>query len=242
MVQGSVGSAVGEVGDEEGGRLTPARAPWYSRILDYLFLLATGPALISVALSGEGSRDGELTASTAFTIVFGGVWVVVGLLWSLLRVWRIRKSYKGDSRWHTRFAGRRLNRLILVGTSIIVLDSGMNILVSRHSADEDGSALRWMSMIMVVVAWLMLQLVYTERYARMNLETVQDERHLDFPGRGPVTLLDYAYFAFTVGIAFSTSDVSVQTTRMRGVVLCHTLLAFVYNTAILGMVLGLVTA
>ena len=87
----------------------------------------------------------------------------------------------------------------------------------------------------------MLQLAYAERYARMELENTAGQEHLDFPGTPRPSLLEYAYFSFTVGSTFGTSDVTVQTSRMRGVVLCHGLLAFVYNTVVLGMVLSLIS-
>ncbi|GAA1613611.1 hypothetical protein GCM10009828_047100 [Actinoplanes couchii] len=61
------------------------------------------------------------------------------------------------------------------------------------------------------------------------------------PGHTNPTLLDFAYSSFTVGVTFGTSDVSIQSTRWRGIVLCHGLLVFVYNTAVIGMVLSLIS-
>jgi uncharacterized membrane protein len=40
---------------------------------------------------------------------------------------------------------------------------------------------------------------------------------------------------------WSTSCVLIPSTRTRGIVLCHGLLAFVYNAAIISMVVGLLT-
>jgi len=60
-----------------------------------------------------------------------------------------------------------------------------------------------------------------------------------FPGEREPCDLDFAYFAFTLGICFQTSDVAIDCTRVRHTVLFHALLAFVYNTTILGLVIGL---
>ena len=79
---------------------------------------------------------------------------------------------------------------------------------------------------MVLISWAMLQFAYTERYARMQLENTGARAHFDFPATTEPTLMEYAYFAFTVGTTFGTSDVTIQTSRMRGVVLCHGVLAF----------------
>jgi uncharacterized membrane protein len=96
---------------------------------------------------------------------------------------------------------------------------------------------------MVLVAWAVLQLSYAERYARIWLSTPRGEGRepLSFPGTPSPTLVEFTYFAATVGTTFSTSDVEVRGTGVRSVVLWHGLLAFVYNTAILGMVISLLT-
>ena len=91
------------------------------------------------------------------------------------------------------------------------------------------------------LAWTILQLAYTERYARLYLTSTDETPPLDFPGTPHPTLLEFAYFSFTVGVTFGTSDVSIQSTRWRGIVLCHGMLVFIYNTAVLGMVLSLIS-
>jgi uncharacterized membrane protein len=68
-----------------------------------------------------------------------------------------------------------------------------------------------------------------------------DESPFSFPDTSSPTLLEFVYFSFAVGTTFATSDVEVRSSRLRGIVLCHGLLAFVYNTAIISMVVGLLT-
>jgi uncharacterized membrane protein len=92
---------------------------------------------------------------------------------------------------------------------------------------------------MVLLAWTILHLSYAERYAQLYLHA--DEPPFSFPETSAPTLLEFVYFSFTVGTTFATSDVEVRSTRTRGIVLCHGLLAFVYNTAIISMVVGLLT-
>ena len=57
----------------------------------------------------------------------------------------------------------------------------------------------------------------------------------------PVTmrLLDFAYFAFTLGTSFAVSDVEVTDSRMRRSVLGHQILSFFYNAAILTLAINL---
>src|SRR5437016_2847003 len=63
---------------------------------------------------------------------------------------------------------------------------------------------------------------------------------VNFPGRSAPGYLDFAYLAFTVGMCFQVSDVTVSSPQIRHAVLLHAVLSFVYNTAILAFVLNLV--
>ena len=61
-----------------------------------------------------------------------------------------------------------------------------------------------------------------------------------FPDEHPPDDWDFAYFAFTIGMCFQVSDVSVVGHSMRRIVLGHSLLSFAYNTAILALALNVV--
>jgi uncharacterized membrane protein len=210
----------------------------WGRVLDVLFLIATLVAAPAVLWGGSnGARIGQGTA-VLFLVALG--WVGVGLLWTVVRVRRVRRARQGDPGWPGRLAGGRTIRLIIIGTAVVVFGAAVNIVFYR--GDDTNSTLnRVTDIVMVLIAWTMLQLAYTERYARMQVEQPGEPAPLAFPATEQPSLLEYAYFAFAIGTTFSTSDVTVQITRMRGVVLGHSLLAFVYNTAVLGMVLSLIT-
>jgi uncharacterized membrane protein len=214
------------------------RAPWPSRVLDVLLLLATVAAATSALWGGNGGTD--IGLETSLFVLTSLAWITLGLIYMTIRIRRIRRARRGDTRWPGRLAGRRTIYLITLGTALIVLGSAGNIILYKGGEDLNSFAVRFIGITMVLVAWTILQLAYTERYARMELENT-GPAHFDFPATPHPSLLEFAYFAFTVGTTFGTSDVSVQTSRMRGVVLCHGLLAFVYNTAVLGMVLSLIS-
>jgi uncharacterized membrane protein len=63
---------------------------------------------------------------------------------------------------------------------------------------------------------------------------------ITFGGDEAPSYFDFAYFAFTVGMCFQVSDVTVTSCQIRRTVLAHALLAFAYNTVILAFVLNLV--
>jgi uncharacterized membrane protein len=51
--------------------------------------------------------------------------------------------------------------------------------------------------------------------------------------------VDFAYFAFTLGMCFQTADVNITQRGIRRVVFLHSTLSFAYNTAILAFVMNL---
>ncbi len=75
-----------------------------------------------------------------------------------------------------------------------------------------------------------------DRYFR---DDPSGEGGLQFPGDQPPDALDFAYFAFTIGMCFQVSDVVITSNLIRRAVLMHSLLSFAYNTIILGMALNL---
>ncbi len=90
----------------------------------------------------------------------------------------------------------------------------------------------------VVIAWLVLHTSYALLYAYLYYR--RDEGGLEFPGTDAPDKLDFAYFAFTVGTTFATSDVNVTRRSVRRAVLGHTVISFAYNTVILALVINLV--
>jgi uncharacterized membrane protein len=208
-----------------------------SRILDILLLVATVGAV--AALNVGGDLDKDVGPKTLAFVTASMAWITLGMAYAAIRIHRIRRARKGDQRWPGWLAGRRANYLMTLGTGIIVITAAVNVAV-RPGNDPNSTLVRGFGMAMVLVAWTILQLAYTERYARLYLEDRSGVPALDFPATPNPSLLEFGYFAFTVGTTFGTSDTTVQSSRMRGVVLCHGVLAFVYNTAVLGMVVGLI--
>ena len=51
---------------------------------------------------------------------------------------------------------------------------------------------------------------------------------------------DFAYFSFTIGMCYQTSDVTVSSYTIRRTVLVHSMISFAYNTVILALALNLV--
>jgi len=216
------------------------RAMLPSRIIDALLLAATIGTALSVLWGGNDGTD--VGTATLVFVLTSTAWIMLGLIYAAIRIRRIRKARKGDPRWPGWLAGRRANYLVTLGTAIIVLGAGANVAAANTDKGDNSTLIKFFGIAMVLVAWTILQLAYAERYARLCLDAVDDVAPLDFPATPQPSLLEFAYFSFTVGTTFGTSDVTVQSSRLRGIVLCHGLLAFVYNTAVLGLVISLISS
>lgn len=96
----------------------------------------------------------------------------------------------------------------------------------------------------IATAWLIIHTAFALHYAH-RYYIVAHGRHntqgapLDFPGRQTPVYVDFLYFSFTIGATSQTSDVGVATTRMRGLVLVHGVVAFLFNTTLLALTVNI---
>lgn len=95
----------------------------------------------------------------------------------------------------------------------------------------------------VLTAWLLVHTLFTLRYAHLYYDPERDggEGGLLFPG--PATepdYLDFAYFAFVIGMTAQTADVSISGRTLRRVSLLHGLISFGFNTAVVALTVGAV--
>ena len=88
----------------------------------------------------------------------------------------------------------------------------------------------------VVGSWLLVGVMYCFHYAHLYYTANKNTLPLKFPeGHIQPNYWDFLYFSFTLSVAVQTSDVSIMTRSMRKLVLGHSLLAFFFNLAILGL-------
>lgn len=96
-----------------------------------------------------------------------------------------------------------------------------------------------LSVIAVPAAWALMHTAFAFHYAHRYYRDSGDVGGLDFPGDEDPADFDFAYFAFTIGMTFQTADVAISKQEVRRVVLCHALLSFLFNTAILALAVNL---
>lgn len=121
---------------------------------------------------------------------------------------------------------------ITVLLSLVILFAVGTLIASPGVLDRADIAL---IVATLVFAWLFANMVFTLHYAHLYYlqKDGRDQRGIEVPGVHEPGYWDFLYFAFTLGMTFQTSDVTISGAHMRRVVLGHCMAAFVFNMGIL---------
>ncbi len=147
--------------------------------------------------------------------------------------------------------GRHVVWAVVLAACTFSLFAAVVVLRSaRRLAPERSTLLVVLCLIAVTGSWALTHTAYTLRYAHLyyrrdedddehgDRENGRDGDGLIFSGSTPPSDFDFAYFAFTIGMCFQVSDVTITSSALRRTVLAHALLAFAYNTAVLALSLN----
>jgi uncharacterized membrane protein len=132
--------------------------------------------------------------------------------------------------------------LILLLTGIVMLVLLFAIASELRFAGRPSSAMLGLIIATLILAWLFSNLVYTFHYAFLYYrkgEAGRDHGGLDIPERDEPDYWDFAYFAFTLGMTFQTSDVQITAPAIRRVALFHSFAAFVFNLGIVAFTINI---
>ena len=86
--------------------------------------------------------------------------------------------------------------------------------------------------ITVILSWFFIHTVFATHYAH---EFWGHGGGLSFPGNDEPTYSEFFYFSFCIAVASQVSDVSTQSASMRQLVLAHSMVAYLFNTAIIAL-------
>ncbi|RKE43760.1 MULTISPECIES: DUF1345 domain-containing protein [unclassified Sphingomonas] len=132
------------------------------------------------------------------------------------------------------------NRAVLLGFSgtimLVILVAVAKELQGKN--DAIGIAL---TITTLALAWLFSNMIYTLHYAHLfyvDDPDGKDAKGLDFPSCDEPDYWDFAYFAFTLGMTFQTSDVQITSRRVRKAALGQCMAAFVFNIGVLAFTIN----
>jgi uncharacterized membrane protein len=149
----------------------------------------------------------------------------------------------------TEDGGRAFVGIVVLVVSAFALFAATYVL---HRAGTLGPRESTLAIVLALLtalgSWLLTHTSFTLRYAHLFYRGgVEDEGGIEFPhgtGAEPEDPddLDFAYFAFTIGMCFQVSDSEISDRGIRRTALAHALLSFAYNTVIIALALSMLTS
>lgn len=212
------------IGKTLGNRIAPVR------FLLFIALLVGGYFAYGALLPGAGWRDNAAMAFDFAAAVF---------LLSLIPL--LRDSDARQMRLHA--ATNDANRVLVLCLTTLLMVMGMAAITGEMKGAKGGDVAAAIKLVgTLLLIWLFANTVYALHYAHafylQNATNREDCGGIDFPGTQHPTYWDFAYFAFTLGMTFQTSDVEISSAPIRRVVLLHSFAAFIFNIGVIAFTIN----
>ena len=158
-----------------------------------------------------------------------------------LSLWLTETSTAADLRSRAEEDDEGVVLILVIALSAVLVSLGAIFQVLNSPNQSLVTA--GLSLAAVPLGWAMVHTLAAFRYARLYY-TGSKGSGLAFPGTREAGPWDFIYFSFAIGTSAAASDVDVESTQMRKLVLIHSTGAFFYNTVILALAVnaGLVLA
>jgi uncharacterized membrane protein len=191
---------------------------------------------------------GAIGGLLAFTLHFGSIAILVGwdiaalvfVLWVWLTIWPMNHEQTAHHALRED-PSRRVAEWILIAASLASLVAiGFTVVQARQTDIELHSVIyAAISVFSVLLSWLLIHTIYVLRYATLHYSAKSGE--LGFDRDSQPSYGEFAYFAFTVGMTFQTSnDTVLSGAGFRKLILQHALLSYIFNTVIIATTISLV--
>ncbi len=207
-----------------GNRLAPPR------FIAFVVLLPVGLALWRLA---------QPAASWQESLTMGFDFAAIAFLLSLLPL--LRNFSVAEMRRHADQNDANRTLILIVSTllALVVLAAISGELAAARGGDRLAMG---KLLLTLALAWLFANSVYALHYAHafyFGSDGHGDHRGgIEFPGTKAPEYADFAYFAFTLGMTFQTSDVQITAPDVRRLVLVHGLVAFAFNIGVIAFTIN----
>ncbi|WP_062783369.1 DUF1345 domain-containing protein [Novosphingobium capsulatum] len=135
------------------------------------------------------------------------------------------------------------NRVLVLCITTVLTAVVMASIAGELPRAAHGDSLAKLRLIgTLVLTWLFANTVYGLHYAHLYYtrddSNGRDRGGLDFPGTDTPDYFDFAYFSFTLGMTFQTSDTGITSGRIRRIVTLHSFAAFVFNIGVIAFTIN----
>jgi uncharacterized membrane protein len=129
--------------------------------------------------------------------------------------------------------------LLVVAAAILSVAGIVAYLPALKTALQDDKVAHvLLASLTIVDSWLLVATMFSVHYADMFYSTEEGRQPLRFPETKEPVFWDFVYFSFTIAAACQTADVSTTEVGIRRVVVAQSVIAFLFNVAILGFAIN----
>lgn len=172
--------------------------------------------------------------------VFGATLITLG--WTVI----FARSTSKIREFARREDGSRLYVFLLVLiSSFASMIAVLMLILSKSESDKHHTIYLIATIAGMLFSWIIVHTTFTFHYAHMYYDHDDSNPHLkvgglDFPSEKTPDYLDFAYFAFVIGMTFQVSDVEISNRKIRRLALAHGLISFVLNTFVVALTVNLI--
>ena len=135
--------------------------------------------------------------------------------------------------------------LLIILASFSSLFALLMLFISKDMSQMDKTLFLLAAIPAMLFSWFIVHTTFTFHYAHIYYDDAEDdaEKHaagLEFPSEKKPDYLDFAYFAFVIGMTFQVSDVEISSRKIRRLALFHGLLSFALNTFVVALTINLI--
>lgn len=169
-------------------------------------------------------------------------WVIastVFLVWVWSQAWPADPERTRSLARHEDESRKLVDSLIIAATFFSLVLVVFALLRSQQK-DPVGSAAAILAVAGVMAAWALINTVYALKYGRMYY--IDDRHRFDFDQDEEPSYSDFAFMAFSIGMAYSASSITQSSTPTRRVAMGHALLSYFYGTFVVAVAINLITS
>jgi len=171
------------------------------------------------------------------------LWCLLGTLYAgtmVIALWVSSRSPEDGEGWRPSLV--QVNPVVRTVALTASVAAGLTgvlsaVLVLLLREDQDlGWLVKGLGAWAMLLAWGLVHWGFAQWY--FQLFYAADTPLMEFPGTPRPTLVEFVYFAFTVGTTFAASDVDVLSRRVRWTVTVHGVISYFFNGAIIVLALN----
>ncbi|WFR84301.1 DUF1345 domain-containing protein [Arthrobacter sp. Y-9] len=176
------------------------------------------------------------------------LWCLLGSIYSFVMILQLGREARsvrpkplvGPTAAELAPAVRVLTIVATALASMIGVTAAAQVLLTSSSADEGIRILsKMVGVWSMLLSWALMQWGFAQIYFQRHYGKTGPL--LRVPGTTTPRMVDFVYFAFTVGTTFAASDCEVLDSRGRWLVTWHSVLSFFFNGFIIVLALNTIS-